>query len=379
MNSFQTSLITTFSDFSNLEKEWNELVDNNDYDITLLHEWLTTWWQVFGDESRELFIITVRKNDQLVGIAPLLRRKVKYFKLIPSHRLEFIGSGESEADEICSDYLDFIIRKENRIEILETLLEHLMSLKSQWQEILLTDIKSESTNLQIIKDKLPQYNLKTNQLQQAECPYIQLPNSWEELKKTTKINTREQLNRKIRLLEKEGKVEYKTYKSDEISEDVFDSFIKLHQKRWASEGKPGCFSSVKFTNFHTSLLKKLTPKDSPRLFFIYLNDKPIAARYCFQYNNTSYDYLPGLDPDISRKISHGFLGLAYSIEQSISNSNQKFDFFKGKIGSYKYKWTGLNTQISQYRIIDSSLKNHFITLIENNFQLARQLKKATLP
>ena len=69
--------------------------------------WLLTWWGVFGD-GRRLRVWTFWRGDELVGVAPLCLRRHWYPPGIPYRRLELLGSGEDEADEICSDYLGVV-------------------------------------------------------------------------------------------------------------------------------------------------------------------------------------------------------------------------------------------------------------------------------
>ncbi len=98
-------------DFMKLNEDWNQLVYiSSIQEITVTWEWLYTWWEVFK-QGRQLWILIVRQNSKIVGIAPLLMRKVLYYGAFPFQRLELLGSREDKKDEICSDYLDFIIKK----------------------------------------------------------------------------------------------------------------------------------------------------------------------------------------------------------------------------------------------------------------------------
>jgi len=360
----ETRIIKNIEAFRKLEAEWNQLVREENYDITLLHQWQITWWEIFRQE-RELYIITVRDNKKLIGIAPFLKRRVHYFKSIPINRIEFIASGEDERDEICSEYLDFICSRANREDVIKAVSDLLIKNKNEWDEILLTDIKNNSENLKTFTQNMTLKNIKHEQNSEAQCPYIELTENWEDLKKRNRINSREQLNRKKRRLEKLGNIEYRTIESKNISKDIFNQYISLHQARWNAEGKNGSFSSDLFHSFHLKLLERLKPLSAPVLYFLLLDNQAIAARYCFSFNNILYDYLPGLDPSLDRKLSHGFINLAQSIEQSIESKHKRFDFFKGKTGSYKYKWTDCSQKVSRHRYIKNSLTFLVINILEN--------------
>src|SRR5262245_32961357 len=92
--------ITNMEGLAGLRPVWNSLLaESASRTITLTWEWVTTWWEVFH-EGRELRVLVVRENDEVLGIAPLLRRVTRYEGLLHCRRLEFLGSGEDEADEI---------------------------------------------------------------------------------------------------------------------------------------------------------------------------------------------------------------------------------------------------------------------------------------
>src|SRR5262245_42779657 len=89
-----------------LAPEWSDLLARSDTDeATLSPLWLEPWWRLFGDGNRGLRAFAFRDRGRLVGLAPLCSRVHWYRPGIPFRRLELVGSGEDEADEICSDYL----------------------------------------------------------------------------------------------------------------------------------------------------------------------------------------------------------------------------------------------------------------------------------
>jgi len=95
--------VVTREEFKGLAAAWSSLLQESASDtLFLTHEWLNAWWEVFGSE-RELYILLVRDSEELIGIAPLIRREVRHYGLLPFRRLEFLASGEDEADEICSE------------------------------------------------------------------------------------------------------------------------------------------------------------------------------------------------------------------------------------------------------------------------------------
>src|SRR6516164_4496434 len=91
-----------------LRHEWLALQRRSATDEPMLSPtWLVNWWLVFGGlDGRQLRVVLFHRNERLVGLAPLLLRQVWHRGLIPFRRLEPLGTGESERDAVCPDYLN---------------------------------------------------------------------------------------------------------------------------------------------------------------------------------------------------------------------------------------------------------------------------------
>jgi hypothetical protein len=89
---------------------WDDLLDRSrDPEIFLTHTWMRSWWEVFGGEDeRQPLVLLVHDGPQLIGLAPLQVRPVAGIGPARLKRLEFLGTGEDEADEVCSDFLDLV-------------------------------------------------------------------------------------------------------------------------------------------------------------------------------------------------------------------------------------------------------------------------------
>ena len=89
---------------------WDDLLERSrDPEIFLTHAWMRSWWEVFGGEGgRQPLVLLVHDGPQLIGLAPLQVRPVAGIGPARLKRLEFLGTGEDEADEVCSDFLDVV-------------------------------------------------------------------------------------------------------------------------------------------------------------------------------------------------------------------------------------------------------------------------------
>src|SRR5215831_14873325 len=109
----ECSIVSDAAELEPLRQEWLSLLKRSaTNEPTLTPAWVLTWWQVFGvDGARELKTGLFHENGRLVGLAPLLKRRYLYGGHLPFRRIEPLGTGENQEDEICSDYSNVIAEK----------------------------------------------------------------------------------------------------------------------------------------------------------------------------------------------------------------------------------------------------------------------------
>src|SRR5512133_1778885 len=113
MMALSWSIVSDPRQLEGLAGPWSELLERSgSNEIMLSPEWLIPWWRSFGNEGgRELRVGVLHRGDALVGLVPLLARWHWYALGIPFRRLELLGTGERERDEVCSEYLNMIVER----------------------------------------------------------------------------------------------------------------------------------------------------------------------------------------------------------------------------------------------------------------------------
>ncbi len=367
--------ITTREDFNDLESVWNGLLEaSSSNSITLTWEWLSTWWDVFG-EGRELYILLVRDGKELIGIAPLLKRTVRHYGVLPYRRLEFLGSGEDEADEICSDYLDFILLGGREAESLRAIFEFLHKQDRDWDEFILTDISGESPNLPFLETLCEASDTKFQTLRDQICVYVPLPGDWETFMSGLSRDFRRKIRKERRTLES-LKGEVRLIESLKGFDEHFEILIRLHQARWTSRGRPGVFSSERFTRFHRLLAPKALQKGWLKLFVLFESGEPAAALYDFIYNNKMYYYQSGLILEGGRISSPGVLIRSFAVEKAIEMGLRECDFLKGEPGSYKFRWGAESRSIRQLRLARAHSKEAVFSAADRVIAHLREARRS---
>jgi len=322
--------ITDERDFKVLERAWRDLEAAGAVkDITVTWEWMSTWWDVFKD-GRGLAVLLMSEGDEAIGIAPFISRTVRYFGMIPFKRLEFIASGEDEVDEICSDYLDFVIKPGREREVLDSLLTYLAVSKDLgWDELLLPRMLDDSPNLQLLRELAAKHSLNLEEVNIAPCTYADLSPSLEEYVSNLGRRTRKQIRRDMNRLDDSGEVEFKIAVTEEEIQQAKEILVELHQKRWTQDGKPGVYASEKFQKFHDIMMKIAHDKEWLRLGTLIVNNEPLASGYNFRFGNKIYAYQCGVKIDEDTNISVGTIADVYAIREAISEGLKEYDFLAG--------------------------------------------------
>ncbi len=358
--------------FVNLESEWNSLLQRSESDtIALTHQWLLTWWDIFG-EGRELHILIVRDAAEIIGIAPLLKRRVLNLGL-PFQRLEFLASGENEADEICSDYLDFILLRGRENEVLQAIFDFLQD-ENGWDEMLLRELSSSSPSALWLEKLDAKTGLKCEFTPDGEAVYLPLPDKWDTLLASFDRRVRSKLRQDCERLNQLDS-DLQIFDAPLGFATGFDFFVQLHQQLWISRGESGVFASEKFTRFHRELTRKLLPLKQVRLFVLSFEGKPLTALYAFFYNQKAFFYQSGQAPGGPFQ-SPGTLLQNLAIQHAISEGLREWDFLKAEPGSYKYRWSKQTRAIVQARVAKTQLKEAVLTSTNRVVNRLRQVKRS---
>ena len=74
----EIEIIEDFDRFLELEPVWNKTLTKSDIDIPFLtFEWFECWWRWYENDNA-LFIILVKEGEEILGIAPLMIKRIKF-------------------------------------------------------------------------------------------------------------------------------------------------------------------------------------------------------------------------------------------------------------------------------------------------------------
>jgi CelD/BcsL family acetyltransferase involved in cellulose biosynthesis len=370
--------VSTIGEFARLEPVWNRLLNESvSNHISLTWEWLMTWWEVFH-EQRELYLLVVRDRDEVVGLAPLLKRSVSHFGVLAYSRLEFLATGEDEADEICSPDLDFILRRGRETEALDAIFGFLQAHQSEWDEIVLTDLSARSSTLTNLPVLCERNEIHHETLRTQVSIGAALPADWNAYLATLGRDTRWKIRRGRRAIA-ESNGECRLIRTPDGFMENFEILVRLHQERWTADGKAGAFASEKFTRFHRALAERILPLGWARLYVLLVAGEPIAAVYDFVYNGKAHFYQIGRTEQNRPVQSPGIVAQSYAIEQAITEGLSEYELFKGGPDSYKFHWGNQTREILQLRLTRSNSKEAVYAAANKVADRLREIKRAVMP
>jgi CelD/BcsL family acetyltransferase involved in cellulose biosynthesis len=154
---------------------------------------------------------------------------------------------------------------------------------------------------------------------------MDLPATWDGYLEQLNTKQRHEVRRKLRRLAEAGRIDYYYVKGDQNLGSLMDDFMRLFAL--AREEKAG-FMTGEMETYFRSLASALAGIGVLRLGALDVDGRRVAMIMCFDYNNCTFLYNSGCDPQYE-SLSVGLLSKVLCIKESIQEGKKKFDFLKG--------------------------------------------------
>src|SRR5439155_24655911 len=148
--------------------------------IFLTWDWQELWWRILGEG--ELHVLVVHDADELVGIAPLIRRDGSW--------------GLAGGDEV-ADFLDVIARPQRAAIVPSALVDYL---QEHGGEVTFRNLRGESVGATALFDEARRRGWSVALEPEDVAPRLALPTSWEAYLQGLTKKDRHELRRKLRRL-----------------------------------------------------------------------------------------------------------------------------------------------------------------------------------
>lgn len=259
-------------DILRLWRELEQLVGN--LGLTCSPEWTEAWLNTYGDLVPHRFLLARDSADSsLQGICLITEGVVQKDGPFKIKTLHVGPAGEPEADSVCVEYNRLLVAPQYEEAFTKLIVEHLESQSGfdQW------NIDGIATS------QLAAFHQHEPDLRLRVEPAYGFDFAKARAEKTNilaqfKSSTRRKIKRSMEAWN-DLSVEWANTLNEAI--DAFNEMVELHQSRWASVGKPGSYSSKRFTAFHEELLSKLVPQDRMAFVRVRSGDETIGIVQLF--------------------------------------------------------------------------------------------------
>ncbi len=341
---YHARLIHDVAGLHELEDAWTDLLLASPASTVFSSfQWCDAWWRHFGGGKR-LNVVTVRDNSGgLVGVAPLMVRRFGPFR-----KLEFIGTG-------LSDYGDFVVDPRCAQAATGVILTFLQGHHHGWDLGDLSEVPAQAPLLSFLRARRIS-GLNVTCLPQTNCPFIELPTSWEAYVSALPRKRRYYVSSFPRKFMREQDGSLDVVAEEVKVEDAIATFYKLHMARWATKDESLSHEHMEpgFLPFLEEVCMRFaTPERKPapdgnpshdwlRLVTLHAGGQAVASSVNFLMNGRWNSYMKGFDPERAASRPGTVLD-ALRIEQAIKEGARVLDFGRGD-EAYKSGFGATNSQ-----------------------------------
>ena len=334
------------------EAAWSRLLARSKADILFLSwDWLTLWWQCFGDAlSAAPEILAFYRGEDLVGIAPLYRRRVVRSGFLPVSSVQLMGLSWRDPGPLISEYLD-VIAATGEVDAVRHACVRVLLQEPAWTECVIgftvagkqwheAFARCDQARRQYVRNLDPMVSYQAD-LSRGFAAYLRA------LRQSTR---RSVLNLRGRLAV-HGKVSCEFVAPEEIASG-FSDLNRLHQLRW----KQPAFTGTRLT-FHTSLARLLGARGELALSRLRVAGQVVSVLYDIRKGARQYNISMGFNPAFSSKISLGLIHLGYAMEAAAERQVATYDLLAGggQRSDYKRHLSQMRRDLSCVQVLRGHL------------------------
>jgi CelD/BcsL family acetyltransferase involved in cellulose biosynthesis len=323
-------------EWDSIRCDWDELFAASRRTSFSLHfEWLKNWWRIYGAAygGNGLRIVTVWRGAQCIGAVPLYLGR-RTLGPVGVCELRLISTGEAEFEETCPDYINLLCLPGDEAACSDAVWKAIDAIP--WDRLRLRGLPEDSA---LLRDR---HHFRSEIVRTGICPVADLSGGFEAYLECLSAKTRRNARRFVREAGRNGAIFELADASN--TDQFFDDLIRLHQERWTSEGKPGCFAAARYTEFHRRLVREWIPSGHAVLARLSHRGQVYGVRYGFMFRSTFYAYQLGLrrtntGPFHSPGTTSNLLLMKSLAERGVT----VYDFLQG--GEYKLPFATYENQL----------------------------------
>ena len=311
-------LIDSEEAFQAIKEEWDQLIEKSvNPSFYATYPFVYTTWKHFRNENNHLFILLVRRDATLAGIAPFRIEIMKEGNIYPLRVIRFIaewGGGDKPS----------IVTIEKPDLVWNSIFQFLSKEFTQWDGIWLEEQPANSPILNQRFFRNRWYSARN--VPQVTSYYISITGTWEEYLKTRGKDTRRKWNksRKNLFTLPEG-VYFQCVEDPETLPKALERYINIEQSGWKNNHDFSVGGSEKNIRFYEELLNNLAHTKMVSMHFLMSGTTDIAAAIHYKHKSTKYGAHITYRP-IYVKYSPGVILTTELLKTLFGTHYKEFDF-----------------------------------------------------
>lgn len=339
---------------------WDEIFDASRASAYLSFEWLSACWRFFREGQTPL-IGLVREGTVPVALVPLELAPEKVGP-VPFRVLRFLLSGDwcLQTGALVKESYG----ADRELHIVETVIAASREAGHDWEYARLDGFPARK-----VSQDPPAAGLTRVARLTGPAVVIKTRATWEEYKATLSSAHRQNIARRIRAMERKGRVRMErtgsTPSADLAPLDrLLNDALSVSQRSWQHTAPKGwAISKNSNPAFFREVSTQLAAHGLLDLSVLYLDDQPISYIWGpARWPHTSI-YKPGFDESLS-DLAPGLVHIAKLVEDSISRRFEEIDY-GAQFFDYKSKWSKSYEDLCALYYYPSALKPTLLRLFRS--------------
>lgn len=318
---------------SELERLWRDLEDRADGSFFTSWTWIGAWLSTMrADETLpDMSLLVARSGETIAGLALIGSTQSGTF-LKPGTVRALHQSGVPEDDAIFIEYNDFLLDRRYAGPARAAMLRAIRDDGARWREWRLNGVVPDMLRA------VAQQGLAHRVVSDRVCPWVdltKLPPGRSGYLAILSRNTRQQVQRSLRLYEAEGDLTISAARDTQDANVILAELQALHLQSWrAREGHDGAFGAPRFVRFAARLVSMGISDGTVQLLRATAGGHPIGYLLNFIHRGHVYAYQSGFAYRDDNRFRPGLVTHTLAILQAREQGLRGYHFMAGE-GRYK--------------------------------------------
>jgi CelD/BcsL family acetyltransferase involved in cellulose biosynthesis len=322
----------SIADWLASESAWSRLLAHSRADALFLSwDWLTLWWHCFAGELAAVpEILAFYRGSDLVGVAPLYRRRVVRIRVLPATSVQLIGVSWRDPGQVISEYLDIVATAAETDTVRRACAGVLLGERT-WTEWVIGFTAASRQWCDVFARTEPGQNRYVREVDPSVSYQADLGRGFDGYVRSLGQSTRRSVWNLRRRLARQGRVSFELLPAEEI-DSGFSDLNRLHQLRWRQPAFAGTG-----LEFHTRLARRLVGRGELAMSRLRVGGQVVSVLYDLRKGVRQYNISMGFDPGFDSRVSLGLLHLGYAMEAAAERQVATYDFLAGSGQRSDYK------------------------------------------